>query len=101
MYKRFDALKIDKCPFANLPEKRRTMWALTASEMKECHWLKQELVAQIEFTEWTPDAHLRHASFAGLRDDKEARQIRRRRSASRLFCGDYLVTATFWWWLAA
>ncbi len=64
------------------------MWALTASEMKECRWLKPELVAQIEFTEWTPDAHLRHASFAGLRDDKEARQVRRRRSASRLFCGD-------------
>ena len=75
VYKRFDALKIDKCPFVNLPEKRRTMWALTASEMKECRWLKPELVAQIEFTEWTPDAHLRHASFAGLRDDKEARQI--------------------------
>ena len=30
--------------------------------------------AQIEFTEWTPDQHLRHASFAGLRDDKEAFQ---------------------------
>jgi bifunctional non-homologous end joining protein LigD len=33
------------------------------------------LVAQVEFTEWTPDGHLRHSSFAGLRDDKEARQI--------------------------
>ena len=36
---------------------------------------KPELIAQIEFTEWTPDAHLRHASFVGLRDDKEAREI--------------------------
>jgi len=41
----------------------------------ECHWLKPQLVAQIKFTEWTPDGHLRHASFVGLRDDKEARQI--------------------------
>ena len=49
------------------------MWALTANEMKECRWLKPELVAQIEFTEWSE--HLRHASFAGLRDDKEAREI--------------------------
>jgi ATP-dependent DNA ligase len=24
--------------------------------------LKPELVAQIEFTEWTPDGHLRHVS---------------------------------------
>lgn len=52
------ALHIDVCPFANLPEKRRTQWALTRQEMKNCHWLKLKLVAQIEFTEWTPDGHL-------------------------------------------
>jgi bifunctional non-homologous end joining protein LigD len=62
-------------PVANLPEKRRTWRALTAEEMKECHWLRPELVTQIEFREWTPDRHLRHASFAGLRDDKDPRSI--------------------------
>jgi DNA ligase D-like protein (predicted ligase) len=56
----------------NLPEKKRTQWALTKEEMKNCVWLKPELVAQIEFTEWTPDNHLRHSKFMGLRDDKEA-----------------------------
>jgi ATP dependent DNA ligase-like protein len=34
---------------------------------------KPELVGQIEFTEWTPDGHLRHSKFVGLREDKEAR----------------------------
>ncbi len=34
-------------------------------------------MAQIEFNEWTPDGHLRHSSFAGLRDDKRAREVRR------------------------
>lgn len=48
VYKRFEGLKIEKCPFANLPEKRRTMWALMANEMKESRWLKPKLVAQIE-----------------------------------------------------
>jgi bifunctional non-homologous end joining protein LigD len=43
--------------------------------MKECRWLKPQLVAQIEFTEWAPDGHLRHASFAGLRNDKEPWKI--------------------------
>ena len=47
-------LQTDTCPFANLPEKKRTQWALTREEMKNCVWLKPELVAQIEFTEWTP-----------------------------------------------
>jgi DNA ligase D-like protein (predicted ligase) len=60
IFQKFAGLATTDCPFANLPEKRRTMWALTASEMKNCRWLKPQLVAQIEFTEWTPDAHLRH-----------------------------------------
>jgi bifunctional non-homologous end joining protein LigD len=77
VFQRFAGLQIHKCPFTNLPEKRRTMWALTAQEMKDCRWLKPQLVAQIEFTEWTPDGHLRHASFAGLRDDKQPRDVRR------------------------
>jgi bifunctional non-homologous end joining protein LigD len=68
-------LEISACPFANLPEKKRTQWALTTEEMKNCKWVRPELVAQIEFAEWTPDAHLRHASFVGLRDDKDPRKI--------------------------
>ena len=43
--------------------------------MKNCVWLKPELVAQIEFTEWTPDGYLRHSKFVGLRDAKDARGI--------------------------
>jgi ATP-dependent DNA ligase len=49
---RFKGLEIDACPFANLPERKRTQWALTREEMKNCVWLKPKLVAQIEFTEW-------------------------------------------------
>jgi ATP-dependent DNA ligase len=70
-----DKLLTDKCPFDDLPEKRRTLYSLTRDEMQNWQWLKPLLVAQIEFTEWTPDGHLRHASFAGLQNDKEARQV--------------------------
>jgi len=63
------------CPFTNLPERKRTQWALTKEEMKNFIWLKPELVAQVEFTEWTPDGHLRHSKFVGLRDDKAAREV--------------------------
>jgi len=68
-------LEIDSCPFANLPEKKHTQWALTKEEMKNCVWLKPELVAQIEFTEWTPDGHLRHSRFVGFREDKKAGEV--------------------------
>jgi ATP-dependent DNA ligase len=57
------------------PEKKRTQWTLTQEDMKNCVWLKPKLVAQIEFAEWTPDGHLRHSTFVGLRDDKEAGDI--------------------------
>jgi DNA ligase D-like protein (predicted ligase) len=66
-----------KCPFVNLPETHKARWgeALTAEKMKKCVWVRPELVAQIEFLEWTDGDHLRHSKFAGLRDDKEARTV--------------------------
>ena len=77
LYPLFQEFRTEKCPFADLPEKRRTLYSLTRDEMQNCQWLKPLVVAQIEFAEWTPDGHLRHASFAGLRNDKEPRQITR------------------------
>jgi bifunctional non-homologous end joining protein LigD len=37
--------------------------------------MRPEAVAQIEYLEWTDGDHLRHAKFAGLRDDKDARSV--------------------------
>jgi ATP-dependent DNA ligase len=51
----FKGLELDVCPFANLRENKRTQWALTKEKMKNWVWLKPELIAQIEFTEWTLD----------------------------------------------
>jgi hypothetical protein len=76
VFQRFAGLHTGKYPFSNLPEKRLTLWALTADEMKECRSLKPRFVAQIEFTEWTPDG-LRHPSFLGLRDDKDVQTVMR------------------------
>ena len=75
VYKALTPLHSDTCPFVNLPEEKRTMYSLTREEMKNCQWLRPELVAQIEFVEWTPDRHLRHSRFGGLREDKDARQV--------------------------
>jgi bifunctional non-homologous end joining protein LigD len=72
---RLRPLETDTCPFDNLPERKRTQWALTKEEMKKCVWLRPALVAAIEFTEWTPDGHLRSATFAGLREDKDPRAV--------------------------
>ena len=67
----------EKCPFTNLPETRKARWgeAMTAEKMKECVWVRPELVAQIDFLEWTEADHLRHSKFVGLREDKDPRQV--------------------------
>src|SRR5262249_20794478 len=58
---------------------RKAKWgeALTAEKMKKCVWVRPELLAQIEFLEWTDADHLRHSKFARLRDDKNPRQVRK------------------------
>ena len=81
LFKRFRGLETARCPFENLPETRSGRWGqgLTAEKMKECRWLKPVLVGQFEFVEWTPDGHLRHSRFIGLREDKKPRDVTRER----------------------
>jgi bifunctional non-homologous end joining protein LigD len=43
------------------------------------HWVRPDLVAQVEFTEWSDDGMLRHPSFQGLRADKQATEVVRER----------------------
>jgi ATP-dependent DNA ligase len=51
---------------------------LKAGDPPRAHvrWVRPELVAQSEFQEWTAGGKIRHASFRGLRDDKDARAVR-------------------------
>lgn len=46
-------------------------------KMAMCRWLDPFLVARSEFLEWTSENRLHHARFAGLRSDKDARDVLR------------------------
>jgi bifunctional non-homologous end joining protein LigD len=57
---------VDSPPFVNPP---------TATSRRGVTWVRPELVAEVEFTEWTNDGQLRHPSFQGLREDKPAQSV--------------------------
>ena len=57
-------------PFKNVPKMPRV-------RKGDVIWVEPKLVAEVEFVEWTHDGHLRAPSYKGLREDKEATEVRR------------------------
>ena len=45
--------------------------------MATMRWVKPEFVVQVAFVEWTDYGLLRHASFLGIREDKDASAVMR------------------------
>ena len=43
-------------------------------------WVEPQLVAQVEFVEWTHEGRLRAPVYMGLRDDKPASEVRKERA---------------------
>ncbi|MEO7573481.1 MAG: non-homologous end-joining DNA ligase [Acidimicrobiales bacterium] len=65
----FEDLDSDECPFDPPPPR--------AEILRGPRWLRPELIAELEFAEWTGDGRLRHPSYLGLRDDKAASEVTR------------------------
>ena len=77
LFSALEPLATGHCPFANLPSSKKSHFGegVTADDMKKLKWLKTKLVAQVRFAEWTTYGLLRHATFLGLRHDKDAREV--------------------------
>jgi len=53
------------------------MGGLTAGEWQSIRWIKPVLLCEVAFTEWTEDGRIRHPSFQGLREDKDAGEVKK------------------------
>jgi bifunctional non-homologous end joining protein LigD len=60
-------------PFASVPRE----------DQRGAHWVDPVIVIEAKFTSWTRDGKLRHPSFQGIREDKDAREVRAELPAER------------------
>jgi bifunctional non-homologous end joining protein LigD len=77
VYAKLKPLITTVCPFVNLPEAKIGRWGqgLTAEKMRDCVWVRPQLVARFDFLEWTDSNHVRHIKFIAMRDDKDPRKV--------------------------
>lgn len=77
LHRRMKALVQKKLPFSDLPQKGPH--GIPPYEMKNCTWIRPQLIAEVRFSEWTRDGHLRQPVFLGLRTDLKHSEIHRER----------------------
>lgn len=65
--------QVEKPPFDEPVKPGR--WSRRAKGSER--WVKPDMVVEVSFSEWTPEGHVRHPSFKGVRTDKPASQITR------------------------
>ncbi len=71
---RLERLARKSCPFTPAP---------AGALARSAHWVTPSLVAQVAFTEWTPDGMVRHPTYHGLRTDRAPADIQREEPGAR------------------
>jgi bifunctional non-homologous end joining protein LigD len=77
MRRRLDRLEQDQSPFVETPPTN-----------EDAHWVKPRMVVEVKFAQWTSDRRLRQPIFLGVRDDKNANDVRLEAESVQRFAGD-------------
>ena len=75
MMKAFKPLVQKKIPFDTEPDVNKPSRFRPNPPKAEVVWLKPELVCEVSYTEITNDGVMRHPSFEGMREDKQAKDV--------------------------
>lgn len=80
----FHARSLKELAAAMKPLERKTSpFAEKVDANSPATWVSPKLVANIKFTEWTRDGHMRHPVFLGLRTDKDAKDVHKEKIATQ------------------
>ncbi|MFI5061106.1 MAG: non-homologous end-joining DNA ligase, partial [Actinomycetales bacterium] len=58
------------------PRKTSPLTGVPSLDARDAHWVRPDLVGEVEFAEWTPTERLRQPSWRGLRPDKSVADVR-------------------------
>ena len=72
-----------KVPFTETPDVEKPSRFRPNPPKAKVTWVKPQLVCEVSYTEITSDGVMRHPSFEGLRIDKKAKDVKKRRSDTR------------------
>ncbi|OOG18452.1 DNA ligase D [Sphingobacterium sp. CZ-UAM] len=75
MMELFKPLIVSKTPFSEEPDINKPSRFRPNPPHATVTWLKPDLVCEVSFTELTGDGIMRHPSFDGMRDDKNAKKV--------------------------
>lgn len=75
MMAKFKGLIIKKSPFATEPDVNKPSRFRPNPPHAEVIWLSPKLVCEVSYTEMTADGVMRHPSFEGMREDKNAQDV--------------------------
>lgn len=70
-------LETSKCPFKEVPDYNKPSRFRPKPPKAKVTWVKPKLVAEVSYRAATNDGSMRHPSFKGLREDKNAKDVGR------------------------
>ena len=77
----YDSKFLNNYAFINVVDELKRLnglgdvYVFGGSEYAMRFWVKPDLLCEVAFTEWTTDGRVRHPSFQGLREDKDALEV--------------------------
>jgi bifunctional non-homologous end joining protein LigD len=75
MMEKFKHLKIKKCPFNTTPDVNKPSRFRPNPPPAKAVWLSPQIVCEVSYAELTSDGVMRHPSFNGIREDKNATEV--------------------------